>query len=165
MKIYYCGSLPFLSSLMPNSNNFGGKFLVLLSLLISIVIVPSWSLHCHRKHDHSSDILLQGNDGGGGTARVGPVVAGSSSSDTFFTAKLVGKAPNNIEKSTTSEIRSRDLLYQNNNGQVQEVHYSNSSPVDVLCPKLAGCTCNFTSGTSRLQVIYSIKLYLDVSKH
>ena len=147
MKVY-SGGLPFSS--MPNSN-FGGKFLILS--LISIVIVPSWSLHCHRKHDHSSDILLQG-DGGG--ARVGPVVAGSSSSDTFFTAKLVGKAPN-IEKS--SEIRSRDLLYQNsNNGQLQEIHYSNSSPVDVLCPKLEGCTCNFTSGTSRLQVIYSIKL-------
>ena len=35
------------------------------SLIISFVIVPSsLSLHCHRKHDHSSDILLQVRENG-----------------------------------------------------------------------------------------------------
>ena len=58
---------------------------------------------------------------------------------------MVQQAPQNEAKYHSKN--SRELLSQNS----QNVQFSRSSP-EAFCPNLNGCTCNFTSGTNRLQV-------------
>jgi len=91
--------------------------------------------HCHRKHDHSADILLQGDSSEhyiqGDTGHAAAVAA--SSSNSFYTAKLVQEKPSKFET-------KRDLVDDKFTSQ------------DPFCPNLTGCTCNVTTGTNRLQV-------------
>ncbi len=97
-------------------------------------------LHCHRKHDHSADILLQGDSGSAGSSLQGlqqaEVVAPSRA---FYTAKLVQEHPKFENK--------RDLVLDtaSQKNRLEEA-------AEEFCPNLQGCTCNFTSGANRLQV-------------
>lgn len=99
---------------------------------------PSWSfwiflllaykvsaLHCHRKHDHSSDILLQKD---------------SSTVEASTSFRSPEKLVQNYQ-----DLPSRDLRTRKNT----------NSNTNAFCPPLDGCTCNFTTGLQRLQVTCS----------
>ena len=105
---------------------------------------PSWSfwiflllaykvsaLHCHRKHDHSSDILLRKDSPSEHFA-----ASSSSSSNSYHSEKLVQNP-----KSEQRDLRTRKNTY--------------SEHPNAFCPPLDGCTCNFTSAEQRLQVTCS----------
>ena len=93
------------------------------------------AFHCHRKHDHSSDILLQGDSEHYLQGDTGHAAVAASSSNSFYSAKLVQQLhqPSKIEN-------KRDLVEES------------ISSHDSFCPDLKGCACNVTSGTNHLQV-------------
>ena len=79
----------------------------------------------------SSEHYIQGD-----TGHAAAVAA--SSSNSFYTAKLVQEKPSKFET-------KRDLVEDKSTSQ------------DPFCPNLTGCTCNVTTGTNRLQVsLFSI---------
>ena len=53
MRLYY---------LVPRwtNKNYSTFCVILCSILILPQCSPVWGLHCHRKHDHSTDVLLMG---------------------------------------------------------------------------------------------------------
>ena len=77
----------------------------------------------------SSEHYIQGDTGHAAVA--------ASSSNTFYTAKLIQEKPSKIET-------KRDLIDTKSTSQ------------DPFCPNLTGCTCNVTSGTNRLHVSFTI---------
>ena len=76
----------------------------------------------------SSEHYIQGD-----TGHAAAVAA--SSSNSFYTAKLVQEKPSKFET-------KRDLVDDKSTSQ------------DPFCPNLTGCTCNVTTGTNRLQVSF-----------
>lgn len=110
---------------------------LLLPLLAALLTnVPVNGLHCHRKHDHSADILLQGTASEQSLSAQNVEVAAAASS---YTARLVQEVPRYENK--------RELLMDH-----QEI-LNQQNKDDTFCPNLNGCSCNVTSGTNRLQVI------------
>lgn len=68
----------------------------------------------------------------------------ASSSNSFYTAKLVQEKPSKFET-------KRDLVEDKLSSQ------------DPFCPNLTGCTCNVTTGTNRLQVsLFSLHILIFV---
>ena len=112
-----------------NSPLLMGYFVIFLHCRVS-------ALHCHRKHDHSSDILLQGDTSN--DERYVQGAAAVSSSNIFYSERLVQQQQEELKAGN-----KRHLLEKSPNEQ---------SSHHLFCPDLSGCTCNFTS-TNRLQVM------------
>ncbi len=109
------------------------QFLLTWTVLLHSVL----ALHCHRKHDHSSDILLKSDATNGADDGVKYL---HSMSDTYYSERLVQEPPGLPES-----VRHNNYLQ---NGQAGLKHNNQRSLVS-FCP--GECSCNFTS-QNQLQV-------------
>jgi hypothetical protein len=60
-----------------------------LSLVLYLLFLQTQALHCHRKHDHSSDVLLRSDVSNFGGQRGAPLSADGSNETLGAAAKLV----------------------------------------------------------------------------
>ena len=119
--------------------------LLTVALILHFQCSRVLAFHCHRKHDHSSDILLQGDSEHYLQSDTGHAAVAASSSNSFYSAKLVQQLhqPSKIEN-------KRDLVEES------------ISSHDSFCPDLKGCACNVTSGTNHLQVSFTICSFSEI---
>ena len=105
------------------------------NIFLGSVCIKIKTGHSFRTQTYNSTLTLQGDSSEhyiqGDTGHAAAVAA--SSSNSFYTAKLVQEKPSKFET-------KRDLVDDKFTSQ------------DPFCPNLTGCTCNVTSGTNRLQV-------------
>lgn len=134
-----------------------------ISIILTLFVISINGLHCHRKHDHSSDILLQSDQivsshekylhGGVAGAKT---MAKSTSSDLFYSARLVQQP---------QQPQEPDFEAKRDVSPSQESTSAAAAEYPMFCPDLTNCTCNFTSNTNhpRLQVIHVLlTLYKDL---
>lgn len=123
-----------------------------LSLVLYLLFLQTQALHCHRKHDHSTDILLRSDISNLGSA--GHLTQGDISNETpGDAAKLV-----QIEDSESSDISVDDFSSSSSNvnksysvGGVNVTRIGGGRVV-AFCP--SRCACDI-SATNQLQVICS----------
>jgi hypothetical protein len=131
-----------------------------LLLLVILDYNRVFSLHCHRKHDHSADILLRGDSNSWSNRENKFLHAGemqvaasashaveSASPDTFFSAKLIQadqQHSETIKRSNGKSFQRPGIGFEVTN------HKSSKSSLVSFCPDR--CTCSITSPDNSLQV-------------
>ena len=119
-----------------------GKIFNRLTFILYLLFLQTQALHCHRKHDHSSDVLLQSDISTLG----GQSVLQHSHEDTSKAAKLVqlqdSDSTDNSSNDVSNETSSSSAVLSTKNEGVN-VTRTGGGRIVAFCPARYQCKMNY----------------------